>query len=255
MRTYRFQLCCVLLMSVMVWFGDGDGWAGSRELHEGLGAALDSMIEERHCLEQDKVYGNGDGKRCRAETQDRMDRFQDEVRRRQEARDARLQQEEAGRQRQREKDQRWRDMADGPTPAAEMQSRFGSVVTFEECMMVYRERNVAEWGLTPEAIRNACLSIVASTRSYCESSGDSRCVEKGVIHYDQSATAREDRSREVAERQRQVRAEQADNERQRQEDERLRRQALLDQWLRSGGKRKVCPNVETLLNKNHPCHF
>jgi hypothetical protein len=242
-------------MSVMVLSGDDDGWGGSRELREGLGTALDSMIEERHCLEQDKVYGTGDGSQCRMESQSRMNRFQDEVRRRQEARDAQRQQEETEQERQRQKEQRFRELANGPHPSEEMRVRFGNVVTFEECMTVYRERNATELGLSSEVIRNACLGIVSNTRSYCERTGDNRCAEKGVIHYDQSMAARDDRARESAERQRQVRAEQADNERQRQEDERLRRQALLDQWLRSGGKRKVCPNVETLLNKNHPCHF
>ncbi|TKB81555.1 MAG: hypothetical protein E8D44_14155 [Nitrospira sp.] len=221
--------------------------AGSKELFEGLSESLDTMVEQQHCLDQDKTYGSGDGKRCQAQSQDRLGRFQDEMRRRTEQQDAQRQQQDVDRQRQGQQERRRQAIVNGPDPGTEMRTRFGNVITFEECMSVYSDRNATEF-ISPEEIRNSCLTVVKNVRGYCESSGDNQCVDKGYIRQEQSAAARQDRLREATDRQQQARSQQADTERQRKQDR-------LNQFLRSGGKRGVCPSTNALLNNDHPCHY
>lgn len=91
-----------MIVACIGCLGVTDGWAGSRELWEGVGQALDSMIEERDCFDENKLSGGGDGARCRTQSQERMSRFQEEIRRRQEAKEARQRQDEEAREHQRQ---------------------------------------------------------------------------------------------------------------------------------------------------------
>lgn len=238
---------CALIAYMVVWSVEGRGWAGSQEFLGALSETLDTMVEQQHCLEQDKAYGSGDGKRCQAQSQDRMSRFQDEMRRRTEQQAAQRQQQDADRQRQGQQERRRQAIVNGPDPGTEMQVRFGNVITFEECMSVYSDRNATEF-ISAEEIRNSCVTVVSNVRRYCESSGDNQCVDKGYIRQEQSAAARQEQLRDATERQQQARAQQANNERQRKQDR-------LTQFLRSGGKRGVCPSTNALLNNDHPCHY
>jgi hypothetical protein len=92
----------VAVIVVCVCLDAVGSWGGSRELWEGMSEALDSMIEERDCFDEDKLSGASNGAQCRSRTQERMSRFQEEVRRRQEAKQAKQQQEENERERQRQ---------------------------------------------------------------------------------------------------------------------------------------------------------
>lgn len=106
-RTIWSASACILgVLWPVLFCGVPAGWAGSREMWEGVSESIDTLIEERDCLDEDKLSGGGDGTRCRARSHERMSRFQEEIRRRQEAKEARQRQEEESREYQRQLSER-----------------------------------------------------------------------------------------------------------------------------------------------------
>jgi len=203
-----------------------------------LKETLNNREQFNRCYEREKEAGTFNYSQCaensgrrRQDFEAEQDRSRSDLRRKQESEQQELD-----------------ELLKMPNVSDEIHARFGQVITFEECMSVYDERDMYKRGFTRSDARSSCTTFVNNIRAYCLKSRDEQCAEKGFLRPDQTAGALQQQQFEAQQKQQEAME-------RRQEQEQQRRKALRDQWIRQGGTPGVCPGPQALLNKNHPCHY
>lgn len=228
----------IALLLVISWSYPVYAGSMSESLQE-LSETLNSREQFNRCYEREKDAGTFNYSRCAEDSGRRRQDFEAEQDRRRS--DLRRKQDSE----QQELD----ELLKMPNVSDEMHARFGQVITFDECMSVYDERNMyGKRGFTRSDARSSCTTFANNVRAYCLKSRDEQCAEKGFLRPDQTAGALQQQQFEAQQRQQ-------DAMERRQEQEQQRRKAMREQWIKQGGTPGVCPGLQALLDKNHPCQY
>lgn len=202
-------------------------YAGSEWLGE-ASSGLNDYLELKRCMDEERESGSHKYTRCSKERGQRLEQT--------------LGKNQLHRMKENEEQRELEDLARMPHAVEEMQARFGQVITFEECMSVYDDREIYGKGeITRNDARGWCTDIVKRVRNYCLTTRDNHCADKGFLREDETAGALRHQQQEATER--------------RHEQEQQRRKAMREQWIKQGGTPGICPGSRALLDKNHPCNY
>jgi len=138
--------------------------------------------------------------------------------------------------------------------AGPMEDLEGTFPTYEECMEVF-----GSYDFDYRMANKDCRQIVRNLKKYCLNNPWERgCGGTGApptfSNPSQNRSSVDDRRQQQRERAEFYRLQRRDRlreeERQRQED----RVACRKNWIARGGTPGVCPGINALTNKRHPCH-